>query len=244
MVKKAFTLVELLVVIGIIALLIGILMPALTSARVAASRVQCLSNMRQMVIAAVNYAALNAGHYPSAYYGVSTPDVAIAYNWDFTVTTDLHTGKLTITPGLLWGGSTDARIQQCPSYDGRSNTLADPYTGYNYNTSYIGRGDLEVIKSPAKLGQVKNSAGCILFGDGQWRNGANKFMRCPQTSPGDGTFSGRTAGTQGLRHGKMTNAAFADGHAESFRQLYSAGYAGLPADCGFFSPDNSMYDLE
>ena len=59
---SAFTLVELLVVVGIIALIIGILLPALAKARQSATTAQCLSNLRNMEMAQLNYVAENNGY--------------------------------------------------------------------------------------------------------------------------------------------------------------------------------------
>jgi len=66
--RKAFTLVELLVVIGIIVLLIAILLPALKAARERANRIKCASNLRQMGIALRIYAHDNKGHFPRTPY--------------------------------------------------------------------------------------------------------------------------------------------------------------------------------
>jgi prepilin-type N-terminal cleavage/methylation domain-containing protein len=65
--QRAFTLVELLVVIGIIAVLIGILLPALNKAREQAKRTQCLSNLRQIHIAYVDYSLQYKDRVPLGY---------------------------------------------------------------------------------------------------------------------------------------------------------------------------------
>jgi prepilin-type N-terminal cleavage/methylation domain-containing protein len=135
---SAFTLVELLVVIGIIAVLIAILLPSLGKARDQARRVQCLSNLRQVHIAYVIYAQSYRDQIPLGYGGSKQ------YNY---LIYDLYSSKyilhgLLYQAGLLKGGP---QVFWCPSQthpDFEFNTPTNPWpptsggTGLNTRTNY------------------------------------------------------------------------------------------------------------
>lgn len=68
-----FTLIELLVVVAIIAVLVAMLLPALTNAREAAKKIACVSNLRQLYVAAINYASDYEGALPVHINGGGLP---------------------------------------------------------------------------------------------------------------------------------------------------------------------------
>jgi len=144
----AFTLVELLVVIGIIALLIAILLPALASARRSAARVACASNLRQIGIATVAYSVDNKGYVPEyRRYDTWNRDAALtnytyytytlSYTFDSGTTVDYgsQAGRLIVKKYL--GGTGDrspdasGKILFCPASP--DNSLFGGRANYQYN---------------------------------------------------------------------------------------------------------------
>ncbi len=109
LVRNGFTLVELLVVIGIIALLISILLPALSAAREQAKTVKCLSQMRQLGNAFVMYLNENKGWMPSC------DTCGPLYPQNFTDPTGLNifpsVSATQTWVGWVDGGPTTAAIQ-------------------------------------------------------------------------------------------------------------------------------------
>jgi prepilin-type N-terminal cleavage/methylation domain-containing protein/prepilin-type processing-associated H-X9-DG protein len=253
--KKAFTLVELLVVIAVIAVLLAVIVPSLARAKEQGRGISCLSNLRQLYLAAIVYTENHNGSFPIAYYSREIDSAKTSYYWDFTIGPNQE-----VLPGVLWQDEAMIeKIQQCPSYRGDSGTTSDPYTGYNYNTSYIGHGQLEMPPEPDRWNQMRRPAYCALFGDDQYVSGdissANKFMRSPLASDSDWNFSGRQAGTQGFRHNQRTNVVFCDGAVDTREEWHLEGLLSRTkkniekynqnnpkSPVGFLSADNSAYN--
>ena len=107
--RNGFTLVELLVVIGIIAVLISILMPALTSAREKANRVKCLADIRTIAQAITMYTNQNKGKVPMHRGGA---------NWLWDISYDTR-------DWLVEQGKLPESIFYCPSYTHETRGMWD-----------------------------------------------------------------------------------------------------------------------
>jgi prepilin-type N-terminal cleavage/methylation domain-containing protein/prepilin-type processing-associated H-X9-DG protein len=135
-----FTLVELLVVIAIIGVLVGLLLPAVQSAREAARRIECSNHLKQIGLAAISHEAA-LGHFPSCGWGwtwVGDPDRGFGKNqpggWvynllPFVEQQNLHDlGKASPDPASKKAAVTVVTTTSIPTFNCPTRRPARPFT--------------------------------------------------------------------------------------------------------------------
>lgn len=206
--RRGFTLIELLVVIAIIAILAAILFPVFAKAREKARQSSCLSNIKQISLAILQYAQDYDEVYPVGRC-VATPP----YHWPMSVSPYMknsqilicpsRSGASQITPAFMVGtgwtaGGADGRYAEFPQY------------GMNLSISGTG--------TAVSLGTVQAPADTVMLGESNWYTDG---------SPGQPTrydngcwwiaapvYSGTLYGRWVTPHNEGRNIAFCDGHSK------------------------------
>ncbi len=230
--RRGFTLVELLVVIGIIALLISILLPALKRAKESANSVKCMSQQKQIMTALMMYAADHKDLLPlspsigEVYPGTTPETRSLMYYMDGSVSGGR--GVIDYANGAFWkylGVKASATnqppprtlhaIMNCPSdpegfravYQGGIDVTASLRRNFSYSWNVW-------MRSSANGGNVKGVARKL----SQVKNGSHKILLIEELTPNDGIcwiYPYDADDTPTFRHNGKGSFGFADGHVES-----------------------------
>ena len=210
--QQRFTLVELLVVVGIIAVLAGLLMPALNRARISARTAECLSNQRQVSQFIKQSMNDNDQHFMS-------------YRKDKTESTAMEEQQ--------WGSYLknknyiqDVAVMRCPSFEYTANGDLDDRLTQIYGAAFTTDKDGFDFRGTKLLMYNTNTQvapnALALGGCSSSENTDNDLIASPLMQFGSSPSSG-VAGNPTKIHGDFVNLFFLDGHCESLNKEGTEG---------------------
>lgn len=214
-----FTLVELLVVIGIIALLISILLPALNKARASAVSLQCQSNLRQVGIAIGMYAADHIDVIVPLYCDGSTIEELLSANEYIGPMKSTY-----VAPDVMYCPEAESReMPPKPGWDMGGGLFYKGWSGYmfGYMVNASAHRFVTPTDPPLKRNQVRGSQEFLLLADlpGFWPQGGSPPVSYLAASY---YFAPGANYAVGTLHSGFGNILFLDGHVESHKEKYLA----------------------
>jgi prepilin-type processing-associated H-X9-DG protein/prepilin-type N-terminal cleavage/methylation domain-containing protein len=269
--RKAFSLIELLIVISLVALLMAVLLPALALARSQSRSLVCKSNLRQLFLANIGYATENENYYVPA-----APDITSAnggrYRWHgFRNSPD---EPFDPAKGPLAAYLADGKVKQCPERvdfvkgEQWNDSFEKGCGGYGYNRIYLGSRQWQghPFKTPQRMEQagwettksteVGHPAGTLMFTDTAMSNRQSYLIEYSFAEPPFSVYKGKPvinfylSPSIHFRHGGRANVGWADGHTDSrgMVELDDSNVYGVDSarmKLGWFEPiDNTLFDLE
>jgi prepilin-type N-terminal cleavage/methylation domain-containing protein/prepilin-type processing-associated H-X9-DG protein len=172
--RSGFTLIELLVVIAIIAILAAILFPVFARARSKAQQAQCISNLKQIIMAFKMYAADYGGYYPlgqdNSYHTYTQPYLQSPTRK--APTPDNPYGQ---TAGSVWFCPVMSQEEQGNMTGTQPMGLAGGYSENNWYWNQPG----VCSWLQANDGQIPDPSGTVAWGDGRWYSRMDVIVNAP-----------------------------------------------------------------